>query len=142
MVSDRPMLFDRLEEQAAGFADRADRARRRRSAARARSTSASASIATPPAAPRSCKCVKAAERRLVETQETKSYLGSQGDARFTDLIRPIVFGEAAAGDERIVGLQTPGGCGALRLGAELIARANPQRAHLSSASRPGPITRL
>ena len=36
-----------------------------------------------------------------------------------------MFGEAAAGDDRIVGLQTPGGCGALRLGAELIARANP-----------------
>jgi len=71
------------------------------------------------------RAVKAAERRLVETQETKSYLGSQGDARFTALIKPIVFGEEAAADERIVGLQTPGGCGALRLGAELIAKANP-----------------
>jgi aspartate/tyrosine/aromatic aminotransferase len=71
------------------------------------------------------KCVKAAERRLVETQETKSYIGSQGDARFVELIRPIVFGEGAADDRRIVGLQTPGGCGALRLGAELIFRANP-----------------
>jgi aspartate/tyrosine/aromatic aminotransferase len=71
------------------------------------------------------RAVKTAERRLVETQETKSYLGSQGDARFTALIKPIVFGEGAAQDERIVGLQTPGGCGALRLGAELIARANP-----------------
>jgi aromatic-amino-acid transaminase len=68
--------------------------------------------------------VKAAERRLVEGQVTKSYIGSQGDERFTQLIRPIVFGPAAA-DERIAGLQTPGGCGALRLAAELIARANP-----------------
>jgi len=71
------------------------------------------------------KCVKAAERRLVETQATKSYIGSQGDVRFVELIRPIVFGEGAADDGRIVGLQTPGGCGALRLGAELIAKANP-----------------
>ena len=71
------------------------------------------------------QCVKEAERRLVEGQPTKSYIGSQGDERFTQLIRPIVFGEAAAADERIVGLQTPGGCGALRLGAELVARANP-----------------
>src|SRR3954447_2573069 len=71
------------------------------------------------------RAVKQAERLLWETQETKAYLGSQGDSRFTDLIRPIVFGEALAKDERIVGLQTPGGCGALRVGADLIQRANP-----------------
>ncbi|MGZ8359870.1 MAG: aminotransferase class I/II-fold pyridoxal phosphate-dependent enzyme [Allosphingosinicella sp.] len=71
------------------------------------------------------RSIKAAERILLETQDTKSYLGSQGDARFTELIRPIVFGETLAADARIVGVQTPGGCGALRLGAELIARADP-----------------
>jgi aspartate/tyrosine/aromatic aminotransferase len=71
------------------------------------------------------RSVKKAERILWETQQTKAYLGSQGDARFTALIRPIVFGEALAADERIVGVQTPGGCGALRLGAELIRAANP-----------------
>jgi len=72
------------------------------------------------------RSVKAAERILWETQETKSYLGSQGDARFVELIKPIIFGAAAADDGRIVGVQTPGGCGALRLGAELIVRANPE----------------
>jgi len=71
------------------------------------------------------RAVKAAERRLVETQVTKSYIGSQGNARFTELIKPIVFGDEAAQDDRIIGLQTPGGCGALRLGAELVAKANP-----------------
>ena len=71
------------------------------------------------------RAVKAAERRLVESQQTKSYLGSQGDARFVELVKPIVFGESAAVDWRIVGVQAPGGCGALRLGAELIARADP-----------------
>jgi aromatic-amino-acid transaminase len=71
------------------------------------------------------RAVKKAERILWETQQTKAYLGSQGDARFTALIRPIVFGEEGAGDERIVGVQTPGGCGALRLGAELVRSANP-----------------
>ena len=70
------------------------------------------------------RAVKAAERLLVEGQHTKAYLGSQGDVRYTELIRPIVFGAAAAGDERIVGVQTPGGCGALRLGAELVEAAN------------------
>ncbi|MEO8177179.1 MAG: amino acid aminotransferase [Sphingomicrobium sp.] len=69
------------------------------------------------------KVMKEAERRLLETQVTKAYLGSAGDKRFTELLRPIVLGEHAA-DERIAGLQTPGGCGALRLGFELIATAN------------------
>lgn len=72
------------------------------------------------------RAVKAAERILIETQETKAYLGSQGDARFVELIKPIVFGEAGARDDRIVGVQTPGGCGALRLGADLIEKANPE----------------
>ncbi|HEX8217309.1 MAG TPA: aromatic amino acid transaminase, partial [Allosphingosinicella sp.] len=71
------------------------------------------------------RAVKAAERILIETQETKAYLGSRGDKRFTALVKPIVFGERLAADQRIVGVQTPGGCGALRLGAELIAKANP-----------------
>src|SRR5436853_1369263 len=71
------------------------------------------------------KVMKEAEQRLVDTQKTKAYLGSAGDKRFAELLRPIVLGEHAA-DERIAGLQTPGGCGALRLGFELIATANPQ----------------
>lgn len=67
------------------------------------------------------RAVKKAERMLGEVQATKAYIGSQGDERFTQLIRQIVFGEDQ--DPRIVGLQTPGGCGALRIGADLIARA-------------------
>lgn len=69
------------------------------------------------------KVIKEAEQRLVDTQETKAYLGSAGDRRFAELLRPILLGEHAS-DERIMGLQTPGGCGALRLGFELIATAN------------------
>jgi aromatic-amino-acid transaminase len=70
------------------------------------------------------RAVKAAEKKLWETQDSKSYLGSNGDAAFAELLRPIVLGEHAA-DDRILGLQTPGGCGALRLGMQLVARANP-----------------
>ena len=70
------------------------------------------------------RAVKAAERKLWETQDSKSYLGSAGDIAFAELLRPIVLGEHA-GDQRIVGLQTPGGCGALRLGFQLVAKANP-----------------
>ncbi len=66
------------------------------------------------------RSVKGAERILIETQETKAYLGSQGDVRFVELMKEMVFGRKGARDGRIVGLQTPGGCGAIRLGAELI----------------------
>jgi aromatic-amino-acid transaminase len=69
--------------------------------------------------------IKEAERILLDTQESKSYLGMAGDKRYTELLRPIVLGQHA-GDDRIAGLHTPGGCGALRLGFELIATANPQ----------------
>ena len=70
------------------------------------------------------KVMKEAEQRLRETQETKAYLGSAGDKRFAELLRPILLGRHAD-DDRIAGVQTPGGCGALRLAFELIATANP-----------------
>ena len=89
------------------------------------------------------KVMKEAEQRLLDTQVTKAYLGSAGDRRFAELLRPIVLGEHAA-DPRIVGVQTPGGCGALRLGFELIADANPNaRVFLGTPSWPNhaPIIR-
>jgi aromatic-amino-acid transaminase len=70
------------------------------------------------------KVMKEAEQRLLDTQTTKAYLGSAGDKRFAELIRPILLGHHAD-DDRILGVQTPGGCGALRLGFELIATVNP-----------------
>ena len=70
------------------------------------------------------KVMKEAEQRLHDSQVTKAYIGSAGDKRFAELLRPILLGEHA-GDERIAGIQTPGGCGALRLGFELIATVNP-----------------
>jgi aspartate/tyrosine/aromatic aminotransferase len=69
------------------------------------------------------RAVKAAEKKLWETQDSKSYLGGAGDTVFPELLKPIVLGEHAS-DERILGLQTPGGCGALRLGFQLVAKAS------------------
>ncbi len=69
------------------------------------------------------KVIKEAEAILQATQQSKGYLGSAGDKRFAELIRSILLGEHAE-DERIAGVQTPGGCGALRLGFELIATVN------------------
>jgi len=70
------------------------------------------------------RAVKAAEKLLWEQQQTKSYIGGFGDKRYTELLRPIVLGRHAS-DDRIAGLHTPGGCGALSLGFKLIATAHP-----------------
>ena len=70
------------------------------------------------------RAIKAAEQKLWNEQQTKAYLGGAGDKRYTELLRPIVLGRHA-GDPRIVGLHTPGGCGALSLGFKLIAAARP-----------------
>lgn len=71
------------------------------------------------------EAVKVAERILLDGQQTKTYLGPEGDQRFVGLLRPIAFGAADAHAERLVGVQTPGGSGALRLGGELIVAARP-----------------
>src|SRR2546423_7261209 len=46
------------------------------------------------------KVIKEAEQRLVDTQVTKAYLGSAGDKRFAELLRPILLGQHAP-DDRI-----------------------------------------
>lgn len=69
--------------------------------------------------------VKTAERYLVETQDTKAYLGSGGDPVFNDQMQRITFGDASSGNERITTLQTPGGSGSLRIAAGLLLRARP-----------------
>ena len=69
------------------------------------------------------RSVKTAEKLLWERQDSKSYLGGAGDVLFPKLIAPILLG-SHADDERILGLQTPGGCGALALAMQLVAVAN------------------
>ena len=70
------------------------------------------------------RAVKAAEKLLWERQESKSYLGGRGDVEFPKLIGDFLLGHHA-GDARIDGIQTPGGCGAMSLAFKLIRAANP-----------------
>jgi len=85
------------------------------------------------------RAVKKAEKLLWESQQTKSYVGGYGDRRYTELLRPIVLGRHA-GDERIAGLHTPGGCGALSLGFKLIATAHPgAKVHVGTPTWPNHI---
>jgi aromatic-amino-acid transaminase len=70
------------------------------------------------------RAVKAAERTLCETQDSKSYLGPEGDLEFVELLKPHVFGAGHGHGARLTGIQTPGGSGALRLGADLVRSAS------------------
>ncbi|WP_315927981.1 amino acid aminotransferase [Mesorhizobium sp. SP-1A] len=71
------------------------------------------------------RAVREAEKRLLASQETKTYLGLVGDAAFNMAMIRLVFGENAD-TARIRAAQTPGGSGALRLCAELIKRSRPE----------------
>ena len=64
------------------------------------------------------QAVKQAEMRLIATQDSKAYLGPEGDKGFVALLEPLVFGREFPAERRC-GLQTPGGTGALRLGGRL-----------------------
>ncbi|MEM7467466.1 MAG: amino acid aminotransferase [Pseudomonadota bacterium] len=73
------------------------------------------------------KAVLAAQSRHIETETTKSYIGPPGEPEFNTHMRELLFGRghSVLQDQRVSSAQTPGGCGALRVGAELINRAKP-----------------
>ena len=74
------------------------------------------------------RAVREAETALVAAQTTKAYVGPTGNAGFNQQMERMVFGaqHAALGGGRVRSVQCPGGCGALRLGAELIRLAAPE----------------
>jgi len=72
-------------------------------------------------------CVKKAEQILDSTQTSKTYLGPPGVAGFNSAMSELIFGadSAVMTADRVRTIQTPGGTGALRVGADLIHEANP-----------------
>jgi aspartate aminotransferase len=73
------------------------------------------------------KAVREAERQVLARQTTKTYVAAVGNAGFNEAMERLVLGQghAALGSGRLRTIQAPGGCGALRLGAELIRAAAP-----------------
>ncbi len=79
-------------------------------------------------------CVRRAEQTVLQSQTTKSYVSAAGREEFNGAVEELVLGNAhgARRDRRVRTLQAPGGCGALRVGAELIRAAAPGAAvHVS-----------
>lgn len=75
------------------------------------------------------QAVKQAEQRLVDSQDTKIYIGGHGDAAFGKVINELVLGSGSPliDQQRAGATQTPGGTGALRLSADFIAHCLPGR---------------
>jgi aromatic-amino-acid transaminase len=73
------------------------------------------------------EAVKIAEARLVESQDTKTYIGGHGNPLFGKVINELVLGADSKliAAQRAGVTQTPGGTGALRLAADFIAQCLP-----------------
>ena len=72
-------------------------------------------------------CVRRAERTVLASQTTKSYVSAAGREEFNSSVEELVLGAShvARRERRARTVQAPGGCGALRVGAELIRAATP-----------------
>jgi aspartate aminotransferase len=72
-------------------------------------------------------CVRRAEQIVLGRQATKSYVAAAGNAGFNQAMARLVLGEGhpALVADRVRSIQAPGGCGSLRLGAELFRSAQP-----------------
>jgi aspartate aminotransferase len=65
-----------------------------------------------------------AAKRHLATENSKAYINPAGVPGFVEAMTELVLGKSssAIADGRITGIQTPGGCGALRVGADLLKR--------------------
>jgi aspartate aminotransferase len=71
--------------------------------------------------------VRDAEKAVLSRQTSKTYVAPAGNPGFNQSMERLVLGEghAVLTAGRVRTIQAPGGCGALRLGAELIRLASP-----------------
>ena len=81
--------------------------------------------------------IKAAEKKLLETQDSKAYLGPEGDMGFVHALMPYIFGKQdPSKGGRIDGMQAPGGTGAVRLAVALAKKAGVKRVWMGTPSWP------
>ena len=82
------------------------------------------------------RAVKAAEQKLWQVEDTKSYTGLAGDASYHDALRSLILNDTVSKDQ-VAAAATPGGTGAIRQGLELIRMAAPDaRIWLSAPTWP------
>ena len=73
------------------------------------------------------KCIRAAEKKLIECETTKNYLPISGDPVYAANVQKLLFGadSEVIASGRAATVHTPGGTGALRVGADLLRQFNP-----------------
>ena len=73
------------------------------------------------------EAVQRAQLALEQEETTKTYMPPAGDAVFNDGMQQLLLGadHPALAGGRVSSVQSPGGCGALRIGAEIIFAAAP-----------------
>ena len=82
------------------------------------------------------RAVKAAEKKLWETENTKVYTALAGEPAFADAMVSLVLGDAVP-RASVAAVATPGGTGAVREAFELVKMANPKaRVFVSDPSWP------
>lgn len=74
--------------------------------------------------------VKEAERRLLESEKSKSYMPISGDLTYGLLVQKLIFGEGnpIVTSGRGITAHCPGGTGALRVGGDYLHKLHPGRA--------------
>ncbi len=88
------------------------------------------------------RAVKAAEKRILEEQETKAYTGLAGDPAYADAMIGLILGDAVPRGN-IAAVATPGGTGACRQAFEMIRMANPEaRVFVSNPTWPNHLSIL
>jgi aromatic-amino-acid transaminase len=73
------------------------------------------------------QCVQAAEKMMMEAPKARGYLPIDGIAAYDKAVQGLVFGadSAAVKAGRVATVQTLGGTGGLKVGADLLKRMNP-----------------
>lgn len=73
------------------------------------------------------QCVQAAEKMMMEAPKARGYLPIDGIAAYDKAVQGLVFGadSAAVKVGRVATVQTLGGTGGLKVGADLLKRMNP-----------------
>ena len=90
------------------------------------------------------KAVKSAERAVVEAESSKAYISPEGAPGFNEGLQSLLFGadHPALKDKRVQSVQTPGGCGALRIGGELLVKTSARGVTIGAPTWPNHLPLL
>ena len=72
--------------------------------------------------------VKLGQRKMLDEQISKAYIAQAGDVKFLSGMSELILGSISSDLDsagRVAAVQTPGGCGALRIASEVLGKSRP-----------------